>query len=428
MRPFKFNLHAGATLLSDDPRCVLTPAAPWSYAASYSVEGQAGGDTVAELTIRVRTGSAGVSYTDRTGQNLRHEVVVASAAVPSLLQQVIQPDDRGLMMIRTLSDGVAVEVEIHGFAVRPVSVDELRAADTVPALGPQPGWSAFFGDHAVSVAEQIRSLRFRRLQRQTRQVWIEGLSVIVAPQEQMSRALYVSQTYEPDTAMVLQSWLTPGAVFLDIGANVGLFTLLGSRWVGATGRVIAVEPSPRERQRLDAHLRLNAVDNVDVVAAAVADREGTGELMVASPERSGLNTLGRRFAYDDVTIAERVSVPLVTLDAIVQGAGLTRVDVIKLDIEGGEVAALEGAATTLRRFRPKLIVEVVANALASCGASVERLCELLRASAYELFEIDEGAALRPVAQGQSPSDGNLVALPADRLQGGRSGPPATEPR
>lgn len=411
---FKFSLHAGAAILTEQPLCVKTPAAPWSYAASYTVEGRAEGETVAEITVRVREGSVGVSYTDRAGQNLRHEVMVAAAAVPFRIQQVIKPDDRGLVMIRTGSDGVPIEVEIHGFHVRPVTADELRAANTIPALGPQPGWSAFYGDHAVSVAEQIRSLRFRRLQGETRHAWTEGLSVIVAPHEQISRALYVSGTYEPATAMVLTSWLRAGMVFLDIGANVGLFTLLGSRWVGSSGRVIAAEPSPRERQRLEEHLRLNAIGNVDVVSAAVADREGAAELMVATPQHSGLNTLAPRFPYDGVAIAEKVSVPTITVDALVHSRALTRVDVIKLDIEGGEVAALEGAAETIRRFRPKLIVEVVANALASCGTSPERLCELLRTFEYELFEIDDRAALRSIAPGHVPSDGNLAALPRER--------------
>ena len=177
----------------------------------------------------------------------------------------------------------------------------------------------------MSVPQQIRSLRFRRLRSETARVWIEGLSVIAAPHEQISRAVYVSGLYEPDTAMVLKSWLHPGGTFLDIGANIGLFTLLGSRWVGDTGRVMAVEPSPRERQRLIANLRLNTIDNVDVVAAAVADRDGVGELMVASSEHSGLNTLARRFPYAGVRVADTVAVPLVTLDSLVERAGLTRV-------------------------------------------------------------------------------------------------------
>jgi FkbM family methyltransferase len=406
-------LHGDATVLSDVPLCVSTPATAWSYAASFAVEGSVDVKVVAELVVRVRKGSAGVSYVDRDGQNLRHEVMVTAATTPFRVYQVIEPDDRGLLMIRTGGSDDPAHVEIRALDLRPASADELAAADARPVVEPLPGWSAFYGDHAVSVAQQIRSLRFRRLPRETRREWIEGLSVIISPREQISRAVYVSGLYEPDTTMVLRSWLVPGATFLDIGANIGLFTLLASRWVGASGRVIAVEPSPRERERLAAHLRLNGIRHVDVVAAAVADREGSGELMVAADEHSGLNTLARRFSYSGVNVAETVAVPLVTLDSLAAATALTRVDVIKLDIEGSEYAALRGAATVLSRFRPRLIIEVVPDALSAAGASIGELQELLDHAGYQLFEIGDRGTLRRIQRIQDLYDGNLAALPRE---------------
>lgn len=406
-------LHGNATIVGDAPLCVASPASAWSYAASFPIEGASDGDLVADLGIRVRAGLVGVSFVDRDGQSLRHELVLSPSCGPCRMPQVIARNERGRLMIRTGPDDMSAQVEILDLDVRPVRTEELTSIDVPAVLEPVEGWSAFFGNYARSTTEQLRSLRFQRMRTEISCSWLERLSVNVVPGEQISRALYVSGLYEPNSALVLKAWLQPGMTFIDIGANIGLFTLLGSRWVGASGRVIAVEPSPRERQRLITHLRVNAIHNVEVVDAAVSERTGNGDLLVAMPEHSGLNTLAPRFAYSGVAAAETVVVPLVTLNALVARAGLERVDVIKLDVEGGEYAALKGGEAVLRRFRPRLIIEVVGSALEASGASAEALASLLSQTEYELFEIDDDAALSPLRDLRDRSDDNVVAIPRE---------------
>ena len=125
-------------------------------------------------------------------------------------------------------------------------------------------------------------------------------------------------------------------LFLDAGANEGIYTLFASAKVGLDGRVIAVEPSPRELVHLRTNLHLNSAHNVDVVEQALAEHRGTLRLLLAEERHSGQNTLGD-FAYPSVVAAAAVQVTVTTVDQIANELELERLDVIELDLEGAEI-------------------------------------------------------------------------------------------
>ena len=177
--------------------------------------------------------------------------------------------------------------------------------------------------------------------------------------------------YEWDKQACFARHVAPGAVVFDIGANVGFYTLLASKLVGAEGKVIAFEPVPSNVDFLKRHLALNAVDNVRVVEAAVSDlqREVTFQ-------EGETNSVGR--------IAEggNLRVPSVTLDTLIATGSLPPPRVIKMDIEGAEYRALMGAKETLIRHRPILF-------LATHDPEVhEQCCALLRSCGYVIQPID----------------------------------------
>lgn len=139
--------------------------------------------------------------------------------------------------------------------------------------------------------------------------------------------------------------LKPGGVFIDAGANIGVFTVFGARRVGPEGTVIAIEMMPDTADRLRLHLRLNGLDNVRVVEAALSDGSG-GEVTASVPAR----LFGRASIVGGADPGEEwseVKVRTVTLDEIADGLGA--IDVIKMDIEGAEEMALSGARATLDR-------------------------------------------------------------------------------
>ena len=269
---------------------------------------------------------------------------------------------------------------------------------------------------AADARHVARLEEFERFTRPARLLWADGLSTRLMPGEQLSCALHVSGTYEPNTLCVLRQHLPPGGVFIDAGAHAGVVSLAASRWVGPTGRVYAFEPSEREYRRLLDSLKLSRASNVTPVRAAVGAKSEKGSLMVADASFSGLNTLGERFAYAGIPMASREAVEIVTIDDFVRQHGVARVDAIKLDIEGGEAKALAGAKETLRRTRPALVLELNATALVATGSAPLHIEETLLDARYRAFRIDDSdASLMPVSGIAELDEQNVVFLPPDAI-------------
>ncbi len=157
--------------------------------------------------------------------------------------------------------------------------------------------------------------------------------------------------YEADTCAVIQGALPRDGVFLDVGANVGLMTVQAASAWCPQGRVIAIEGSPKVSRWLGHNVSVNGLANVQIVQRAVTAKSGDEVLFYDVPdEKLGMSALVNRFH------TEGVAVRTITLDDAVAQAGLDRVDVIKIDVEGHELAAFQGAARLLAQEKPPLII------------------------------------------------------------------------
>jgi FkbM family methyltransferase len=204
-------------------------------------------------------------------------------------------------------------------------------------------------------------------------------------------------------------------VFVDVGANDGYYTLFAAGRVGPAGRVLAVEPSTRERINLKRNIARNGLANITVVPVALGAACGTAELRLAQGAHSGHNTLGN-FANDGVQ-ADRVEpVPVRTLDDVVGEQKLDRIDVIKIDVEGAEASVIAGGTGVLGAMRPLIILEISDKALRGQGSDAQKLLATLRGElGYEIgvFSAETGRIER-LAEGRDLSP-NVVAMPRDRL-------------
>lgn len=207
-----------------------------------------------------------------------------------------------------------------------------------------------------------------------------GVRVWLDPGDLISRSILVDRhdRWEADVWNAVAGGLAPGAVMLDIGAHIGYMTLKAARVVGAEGRVIAFEPNPRTADVLRRNIAASGAGNVEVIQAACAADKGEMVLFVPLGDNSGVTSLAASHAGP----ATPVTVPVRRLDDVVEELGLSRVDVIKIDVEGAETLALRGAAKTLTRFRPRLVAEVLPEALAAMGTSPEELDATLAAIGY----------------------------------------------
>ena len=195
---------------------------------------------------------------------------------------------------------------------------------------------------------------------------------------------YVLGTSEPVLQETLARHLRQGDVFYDLGANIGFFTLLASRLVGSGGAVVAFEPDPANRRVLEANVARNGIANVEVVEKAVAGRSGALRFAAVESTRS-------RFARND---EPGIEVPVTTLDDFV-AEGWPVPTLVKLDIEGAEVEALDGARALLTQHRPTIVCEVH-----DTEAEVRARLEAAGYAVYELEVID--------AESWNP---HLLALP-----------------
>jgi len=285
------------------------------------------------------------------------------------------------------------------------------------ALDPYPGWT-FGVPRPLGPAAILRLLYWRRWRRRGIEhplsiPFYGGMTVELNIGNDVSRCLYVSGCFEPNELSFLARTLRPGMVFVDAGANEGLFTVLAARAVDPGGLVVAVEPSPRERARLRRNVARNGLAVVRVREEALADAPGKAVLRVADLEHAGQNTLGS-FVYDGVHEATSVPVDCITLDQLIEEEAIDRVDVLKIDVEGAEMKVLVGADRLLSRLRPVLLLELQEDSLRQQGASAADVSAHLAALDYEICPFSQETGV-PVAARNGPAGLNVVAIPKERL-------------
>ncbi len=217
--------------------------------------------------------------------------------------------------------------------------------------------------------------------------------------------------------VLLYGWRVPppalafapaGGVAIDVGANLGEWAVPLAKAVGPQGRLLAIEANPPIANALAATLRINRLTHASVLALALSDQDGSGTLSV-DPAHTGLSRLS---AAD----ANGIAVPLRRLDDIVVEQGLSRLDLVKIDVEGHERQVLAGAAETLSRLRPAIIFETgheTAEDRAAIAALLGRLDYDIVAALHDYGALACGvgdyAAASGACTGREAT--NLLALP-----------------
>lgn len=181
--------------------------------------------------------------------------------------------------------------------------------------------------------------------------------------------------FELEVLRALSRLLAPGAVFVDIGAHIGFFTILSAHLVGEAGQVHAFEPDPILFERLRANT--SGLPQVKLHELAISGRSGKVIFRRGIPGESGWGTLM------DLPGRQCQDVQSMTLDEWVRrNADVSRIDVMKVDAEGSELAILAGGERTLSSWRPRLLLEVNEPLLHHEGTSGEALIHRLQGLDY----------------------------------------------
>lgn len=242
---------------------------------------------------------------------------------------------------------------------------------------------------------------------------VHGCSVALDLDEYAQRRIFYG-TYEVPEARLVKSLLARGDVVVDVGANIGFFTLLAARAVGAQGHVLAIEPVPANAAALVENVTSNHLLNVEVRQVAVDAAPGIVRLGVQSGERiGGTGKTGTSGGYTVGGAELAVDANAVTLDELVQELGRP-VRLVKLDVEGYEPRVLRGFASTLGSAPPDaILIEANASALAGHGASERAVWTPLLAAGYRLHRVGLRGRPRPWNGGPIRSPGgvaNILAL------------------
>jgi FkbM family methyltransferase len=161
----------------------------------------------------------------------------------------------------------------------------------------------------------------------------------------------VLRSYERQKQRTLLRYLPMGGTFVDIGGNKGDFALIAARALAGTGHVVCVEPFPGNADWIRRSIERNGYRNIDVVEAALAAQDGAAKLHVGV--QSGFHSLDP--AAESRSIGA-IEVPTRTLDGVLEELRIDRVDVVKIDVEGGEEGVLAGAQRTLSGSRPLVLL------------------------------------------------------------------------
>jgi FkbM family methyltransferase len=192
--------------------------------------------------------------------------------------------------------------------------------------------------------------------------------------------------WEPVESSVVLGLLGPGEVFLDLGANIGYYTILASFACGPQGAVYAFEPDPANFDLLERNVALNGLRNTVTVNAAVGATTGSVTLFHSEDNRGDHRT------YDTGDRTSSVLVRKVALDDWFAGRS-SRVDFVKMDTQGSEVEIIDGMRGLIEANRRhlRMVVEFWPFGLAGSGKSAAALVERLRRFGFSVQKVDESA-------------------------------------
>ena len=211
-------------------------------------------------------------------------------------------------------------------------------------------------------------------------------------EEGIDLAIYLFGAFERGTQRVFMRSIRPGDVVLDIGANIGAHTLRLAEAVGPAGKVIAVEPAAYAFRRL-----MQLLGDNPPLASVVVPKQ----MLLSSPERQALPAAiysrwslaaggaePRHEVHEGIAEAT-LGAEVRTLDQLVAEVGLTRVDFIKIDVDGWEVDVFRGARDVLTRFKPTILMELAPYVLAEHGRGTDELLGILTDAGYSFAELSQ---------------------------------------
>lgn len=225
---------------------------------------------------------------------------------------------------------------------------------------------------------------------QTRIIRFRDVHLFASNRNKIEDAILNRRDYDRDNLDLLETMCHAGLTGFDVGANIGIYSLIMSRHFGAEGAVHAFEPVPHIRAKLEANLRLNGLRNVRVNDCALGEKAGTATINAIAPGhyRAGTSSLveNENLARVGRQHFTKLEIAVTSLDTYVAQHGIARVDVVKIDVEGYELFVLQGAERTLKDHRPLILMEHNQRRLQAIDVPESAFRDLFEAAGYVCCE------------------------------------------
>jgi FkbM family methyltransferase len=202
--------------------------------------------------------------------------------------------------------------------------------------------------------------------------------------------IYFLGEYEKAELKSIETFLDKNSVFIDIGANIGLYSLYASKKITEKGKIISFEPFSKNHKTLVKNVEINQIDNIIVEKIAIGNEEKQVNLHYNEAERNlGMVTTNPNQG------AKQEAVNATSLDTYLENKKISRLDLIKIDIEGYEYQALSGMRKTLQKFKPSLLIEILDDK--EDLSNYKRIEELLLSFGYRKYYIDDLGKLSQIS-------------------------------
>lgn len=188
--------------------------------------------------------------------------------------------------------------------------------------------------------------------------------------------------YEKLTTTLVKKEVKKGDIVLDIGANIGYYTLIFAKLVGKNGQVFAFEPDPTNFALLKKNIAINGYKNVTLVPKAVSRKTEGIKLYLCQTNK------GDHRIYNSFDGRQAIAIKAVSLDEYFKNYR-RKIDFIKMDIQGAEAKAIQGMINLLKNNQPKIIMEFWPIGLKRSGISPEKPLKLIKNLGYKLYEVNE---------------------------------------
>jgi FkbM family methyltransferase len=200
---------------------------------------------------------------------------------------------------------------------------------------------------------------------------------------------YFEPDYELNNINFINNYISPGMKVIDIGAHIGLLSVVIARKTGSNGKVYSFEPTPSTHALLKQTIAINGLEAViQPQTQAVADKKGVTHFYVTDIAAHNSNSLAnnkRNYGNE-----HSIEVPLISVDEFVQEQAIDKIDFIKIDAEGAEFSVLKGLVQTIDRYKPKMILALHPASIANFGDSLGAIWDFVRQRGYKvIYRSDE---------------------------------------